>query len=371
MARAKKGHRYVSGLLSFAVILLLFILAIFIGAMLSYSYVKHARENFNNPKPISIPEGKRIYIDIPRGSRTDAIARILEQNELIKYPQLFKILSKINGFDGHYKSGTHIVSKDLSYDELMVVLKAEPEVRRLMFPEGLNVKQIYEIIANSALMNGGNVKGYIENKNTEFEYDFIGQRQQYLVRPDRLEGYMFPDTYDFDLGASPQIIVETFLNNFNKKLTAEHYERAEAIGMTLDEVITLASLIEREAKSENERFLVSGVFHNRLFGGRDDMRRLQSCATIQYVFYQRKGIMLRRISDEDTKVIDPYNTYLHEGLPPGPICNPGISAINAALYPDKTEYYFFVARGDGTHVFSKTYEEHQAAILEFGLNLMP
>ena len=371
MARAQKGHKYVSGLLTFCLVLLLFLLATSIGAILSFSYVKRARENFVNPKPIYIAADKRIYIDIPRGSGTDSISKILEEYELIKYPQLFKILSKINGFDGHYQSGTHIVSRDLSYDELMIVLKSDPEMVRLMFPEGLNVKQIYEVISDSALTRGDEVEDYVENPETDFSYDFLGWQNHYQTRQDRLEGYMFPDTYDFDLNASPKAIIDTFLTNFNRKLTAEHYERAEALGMTIDEVITLASLIEREAKSEDERFLVSGVFHNRLTGDDEDMRLLQSCASIQFIIYQRYGYMPRRITDDDTKISDPYNTYLHKGLPPGPICNPGISSINAALYPEQTDYYFFVARGDGSHVFTKTYDEHRKAILEYGLNLMP
>jgi len=357
--------------LSFSLVLLLFILAMFVGSVVAYSYVRRAQENFSNPKPVFIPEDRRIYIDIPRGSRTDSIAKILNEHELIKYPQLFKILSKINGFDGHYQSGTHIVSRDLSYDELMIVLKSDPETVRLMFPEGWNVRQIYDTLANSDLTNGAAVEDYVESRDTQFEYDFIGRQNRYQVRLDRLEGYMFPDTYDFDLGASPKAIVETFLSNFNRKLTADHYERAEALGMTIDEVVILASLIEREAKSEDDRFLMSGVFHNRLYGDDDSMRMLQSCASIQYVIYQRYGYMPRRITEEDTRIIDTYNTYMHKGLPPGPICNPGISSINAALYPERTDYYFFVARGDGSHVFSKTYEEHRAAILEYGLNLMP
>jgi len=380
MARARKGHKYVSGLLTFSLILLLFLLATFVGAIFSYTYVKHARENFNNPKPIYIPTDKQMIIDIPRGSGTDSIAKALEKNGLIKYPQLFKILSKINGFDGHYQSGSHIVSKDLSYDELMIVLKSDPELVRLMFPEGLNSLQIYDMLANSQLTHGKEIMAYVESRDSVFDYSFLeaagvheGQetRDIYLDRPDRLEGYLFPDTYDFDLNATPKQIIDTFLINFGKKLTPEYYEQAEAMGMTIDDVINLASLIEREAKNEDERFLVSGVFHNRLSGENSDVRRLQSCASIQYIFYQRNGYMLQRISDADTRVADPYNTYLHEGLPPGPICNPGISAINAALYPEQTDYYFFVSKGDGTHVFSKTYEEHQAAILEFGLNLMP
>ena len=371
MARAQKGRKYVSGLLTFGLALLLFMVAMFIGAVLSFTYVKKARENFNNPKPIYIPAESQIYLDIPRGSRTSSIADILKENELIQYPQLFKVLSKINGFDGHYRSGTHIVSKDLSYDELMIILKSEPETVRLMFPEGYNMKQVYEILANSELTGGGKIEKYIDSRDIGFDYEFLGGQHQYDVRPDKLEGYMFPDTYDFDLNASPKTIVDTFMNNFNKKLTDAHYERAEAMGMTMDDVIILASLIEREAKSEEDRFLVSGVFHNRLYGKDDSMRMLQSCASVQYIIYQRYGYMPKRITEEDTRITDPYNTYLHKGLPPGPICNPGISSINAALYPEQTDYYFFLARGDGTHVFTKTYEEHRKAILEYGLNLMP
>jgi len=371
MAKARKGRKYISGLLTFSLVLLLLLLATFVGAVVSYSYVRRAQENFSNPKPIYISESDRIYIDIPRGSRTDTIAKILQEYELIKYPQLFKVLSKINGFDGHYRSGTHIVSSELSYDELMIVLKSEPETIRIMFPEGNNARQIYKLLADSELMNGDIVEEYVESRDSEFDYDFLGRQNRYQVRRDRLEGYMFPDTYDFDLSASPKAIIETFLNNFNKKLTNEHYERAQELGMTMDEVITLASLIEREAKSEKDRFLVSGVFHNRLFGPDDNMRMLQSCASIQFIIYQKYGYMPRRITDADTRIADPYNTYTFKGLPPGPICNPGISSIKAALYPEQTDYYFFVARGDGSHVFTRTYEEHRLAIQEHGWNLMP
>ncbi|MDR3120141.1 MAG: endolytic transglycosylase MltG [Clostridiales bacterium] len=368
MARSRRGHKYVSGLLTFGLVLLLLLVAVSVGAMLSYSYVKRVQENFKNPKEIVIPASERMYIDIPRGSRTGDIADILEENGLIKYAQVFKILSKINGYDGSYKSGTHIVSKDLNYEELMMVLKGNPEILRLTFPEGMNARQFYQSFSDSALTHGKELKQYIEAADTEFDYAFLAELP---ARPDRLEGYLFPDTYDFDLNATPKQIIAMFLDNFERKLTEEHYARADEIGLTMDQVIILASIIEREAKSEADRFLVSGVFHNRLNSADEGMRRLQSCATIQYVYYQRNGIMLRRISDGNTKIVDPYNTYLHAGLPPGPISNPGISSINAALYPEETDYLYFVARGDGTHVFSRTYEEHQAAILEYGLNLLP
>jgi UPF0755 protein len=255
----------------------------------------------------------------------------------------------------------------------MMVLITDPEIVKLMFPEGLNARQVYDVLSKSQLTNGKDVRAYVqESIEGDFtDFAFLYGLHGLPERKDHLEGYLFPDTYDFDLNAAPKTIVETMLRTFGRKIPDEYYRRAQEMGMTMDDVVTLASIIEREAKDEADRFTISGVFHNRLASGDESMRRLQSCATIQYIFYQRDGVMLKQISDDDTRVADPYNTYTHAGLPPGPICNPGISSINAALYPDTTEYMFFVARGDGTHQFSRTYAEHQAAIEEYGLNLLP
>ena len=146
MAKARKGRKYVSGLLVFFLIILLLLLSTITGALLSYSYVRGAQASIKNPKQISIPVGQRIYLDIPSGSSTSKIADLLHDNELIKYPQIFKIMSKVNGYDGRFQSGTHIVSKELGYEELMMVLIQNPEILRLTFREGLNSKQVYQEI---------------------------------------------------------------------------------------------------------------------------------------------------------------------------------------------------------------------------------
>ena len=374
MARAQKGHKYVSGVLTFCLVILLLVAAAAAGGAFAYSYVKHAQslvelaeQNLKNPTPSAIPESRRIYFEIPSGSSTAKIADLLEKEGLIKNKQLFKILSKVNGFDGLYQPGTHIVARDMGYEQIMLALCARPEILRLMFPEGLNSSQVYGAIRKTALTNRNDVKSFVDSADFS-SYDFLDGLPK---RADRLEGYLFPDTYDYDLHATPRTIVETMLGNFNRKLTQEHRDRAAELGMTIDSVIILASIIEREAVTEEDRFVISGVFHNRLASANEDTRRLQSCATVQYVFYQRNGVMLRRISESDTRVMDPYNTYLHAGLPPGPICNPGISSINAALFPEETDYMFFVARGDGTHAFNTTYEGHLEAVREYGLNLLP
>jgi len=139
--------------------------------------------------------------------------------------------------------------------------------------------------------------------------------------------------------------------------------------MTVDEVIILASIIERETALPEERPIVSSVFHNRLKSSDPNLKKLESCATVQYVLYKTQGKMKEKLSDEDTKIDHPYNTYLYEGLPPGPICCPGLASIEAALYPDEeSEYLYFVAKGDGSHEFSRTLAEHLEAVKKYQSN---
>lgn len=139
--------------------------------------------------------------------------------------------------------------------------------------------------------------------------------------------------------------------------------------MTVDEVITLASIIERETKIPEEKEIVSSVFHNRLKSQDPSFKKLQSCATIQYILLQRDGKVKELLTYEDTQIDHPYNTYLHEGLPPGPLCSPGLDSIIAALYPnEESDYLFFVARGDGSHEFSRTLAEHEAAKQKYGVS---
>ena len=166
---------------------------------------------------------------------------------------------------------------------------------------------------------------------------------------------MFPDTYQFTANMSAHDILQVMLNRFDEIYTDKYQARAAELGMTTDEVVTLASVIEREAASPDEARLVSSVFHNRLKSS--DYPYLQSCATVQYVLKERKPVL----SVADTKIDSPYNTYQNKGLPVGPIASPGKSSLEAALYPADTDYLFFVVGKDGKTVFSKTYEEHLRA----------
>jgi UPF0755 protein len=168
-----------------------------------------------------------------------------------------------------------------------------------------------------------------------------------------LEGYLFPESYLITYGADSRDIVEMMVAHFFDVFTQDMKERAEELGFTMEEAVTLASLIEKEAACEHEKPIISGVYHNRLKKG----LLLQCDATIQYILPKRKP----RLFYSDLQIDSPYNTYIYKGLPPTPIASPGRSSIIAALWPASTDYLYFVARGDTTHIFSRTLEEHNEA----------
>lgn len=356
--KAKKKKRYI-----FPIILLLLIALTVGSSYYSFKYVMESTGNTGEEAEIIIPPEEQIAFEIPKGSGTKAIAELLKSEGIIKYPFLFQLLSKFHGYDGAYRSGTHMIAKGLEYEQLMKILSSKPVSVKVTIPEGYTYNQIVDLLAKNKLIDKDEFNRVAATE--KFEYKFL---EGVPAGEKRLEGFLFPDTYEFELNTSPKEIIETILNNFNNKFKEEYYKKAEELGMTPYEIVILASIIEREAKYADERDVISGVFYNRLNHKDQTLRKLQSCATIQYIYLNKTGEIKEIITEEDTKIDDPYNTYMYEGLPPGPISCPGESAIKAALYPDDNDYIYFAARGDGTHQFSKTYKEHQAAMRKYGLN---
>ena len=180
-----------------------------------------------------------------------------------------------------------------------------------------------------------------------------------------LEGFLFPDTYQVPKGASAQQLVSIMLSNFDQKIGSELWDKARAQGQNPYQLLIVASIVEREAQNADERPIIASVYLNRIKKG----MRLEADPTVQYAmgFQPEKGTWWKTpVSlDEYSKVISPYNTYINEGLPPTPICNPGRDAIRAAIDPAQTDYFFFLGKGDGSHVFAKTFEEHQANIAKY------
>ncbi len=355
--KRKKG----SGLKSFLVYFLIFTLLFTITCAVSYSLILKAENVADEDTEVIVDAVNGIEITIPRGSSTSDIANILKENEIISWPSIFKLQSKINGYDDTYMSGKHIVSKDLNYDQLMRVLSSNPVSINVTIREDYYLDQVLDTLSNKKLIDKNN---FIKSmKNEKFDYDFI---EQIPEREDKLEGYLFPDTYFFDPNSTDREIITKFLDNFDTKFKLDYYARAQELNMTVDQIITLASIIEKEATLPEEKSIISSVFHNRLKSKDPSLKKLQTDATLQYILYKKEGKIKEKLSTKDTQIDHPYNTYIYEGLPPGPICNPGLESIEAALYPDEESlYYYFVARGDGSHEFSKTLSEHEAAVKKY------
>ena len=295
----------------------------------------------------------------------EEIGRKLMEMGVIENVTLWTLMSRINGYDGQYKSGTHYVIKGLNFDELMWNLTQEPQTVRITFREGLNYLQVKEVLRQNGVIFNEDEMDRLMNTPSEFlDYDLVKQIPANAPGRDwMLEGYLFPDTYDFDVNVSEKRIIETFLSNTERRLRADYRERAEYLGMTTDEIVTLASVIEMESSRSNERYIVSRVFYNRM----EQEMLLQSCATVNYLRAQIGKPPVFIVTNEDLKMDSPYNTYITGGLPPGPIANPSLEAIRAALYPDteSTDVLFFAAIGNGANVFAATYEEHQQNIEEY------
>ncbi len=366
-ANAPKGkkHKKLKRFMIFLFVIVLLIAVAVIFGTVSYEYVMKNYLDASTQPEIVIDESEGLEFVIEKGATTSNIAKKLMDNGLIENETVFKLLSKINGYDGTYKSGTHIVKKDLTYDEMMRVLSSNAVTRKVMIPEGKTFTQIVDILYNNKIIK--DKEAFIKSANTEvFDYDFL------KGLPDRqykLEGYLFPDTYEYDYNASDREILTKMLDNFDNKFK-EQYRLMIAnlpVEMTMDKVVIMASIIEREAKDPDDRHIIAGVLYNRLKNKDQTLRKLQVDATIQYILLKTTGSYKDRVLYEDLEIDDPYNTYLYEGLPPGPICSPGEASIKAAVNPDSTSYLYYVAKGDGSgsHAFAKTFKEHQANIKKY------
>jgi len=292
--------------------------------------------------------GKEVVVTVPAGAGTEKIAALLEKDGLIHSKFFYRAMSKLRGVDGRYNFGKFKLNRGAGYEEIFDVLTQSGEnvnVVKVTIPEGYEIYKIADLLEAKGLIDKD--KFYYLVDYGEFDYEFVKEIPE---RDNRLEGYLFPSTYEFAANDEYGIINE-MLMQFDK-LYKKYKERAKEMNMTMDEAVTLASIVEREAMGAEDRKLVSSVFHNRLESS--SYPYLQSCATVQYVLRERKPVL----SVEDTKIDSPYNTYINKGLPIGPIASPGEAALEAALNPAQSEYLFFVLGSDGKHHFSKTFGEH-------------
>ncbi len=296
-----------------------------------------------------VNSGEPQLVRIAEGSSVDDITTLLYRKSLIRDPRAFKLMLKLEGLAGSLQAGVFEISPGMSGEEIARhIASGEIAVRRLTIPEGLTLRQIGERVAEAELVQ----------EAAQFEQAAVAETVAGAVSmplPDgHLEGYLFPETYDFCCDLRPDPIIKRMVQELEKRFYEPHREEIAQRGLSLHEIITLASLVEREAQVDEERALIAGVIQNRLDRG----MKLQIDATVQYALPEHK----ERLVYEDLEIDSPYNTYLHRGLPPGPIASPGVKSLMAALRPAETEAFFYVARSDGTHIFSPTYEQHQRAI---------
>lgn len=290
-----------------------------------------------------------VSLEIAEGSGSSSVAQMLKDKGIIKYPVLFKIQSKLGGYDGSFQPGALTVSNGMSYNQILdLIITPNRGTVKIVIPEGYEVKQIAQKLDEAGLVGWQDF--YAALNPQDYDYRFLKDLPQ---RDGVMEGYLFPATYEIPYGMSAHDIIDLMLSAFNNQFKDEYYSKAQEMGMSVDEIITMASIIEREA-GDGEKPKVAGVFYNRI---KSNMK-LQSCATVQYILGERKPVL----SIADTQIDSPYNTYKYPGFPVGPICNPGIESIEAALYPELTDAYYFVLGKNGEHIFSKTYEEHLAAM---------
>lgn len=300
-----------------------------ISAYLSYNIIVIGNDVFAFVKP----ETEKTISVTTTMSNSD-VAKLLKKNGVINFEWVFEFYAKNRYEKAPYLTGDFTVKPSMNYDEIIKTLKyvkVERQIVKITIPEGYTADQIIDILVSQGI---GKKEKFVDViNNYGFKHEFIKKLNALPKSPDRkyrLEGYLFPDTYLFYKDDSEISVINKLLNNFESKFDDSFYERCDEIGMSFDQVIILASMIEAEARLPIDLELVSSVFHNRLKSTKADYKKMQCDATIQYFLPERKEVL----PIIDTLIDHPYNTYIYEGLPPGAIGNPGIDAITASLWPD-------------------------------------
>ncbi len=294
-------------------------------------------------RPTHLPAVQEI--NIQPGMSARRIGAVLEERGLIRSARVFQWTTRLQGRAHQLEAGTyHLSGTSNIFGIIQDLLEAPVRFRRITIPEGLTRHEVAGLLQRHAEIDSARFVALSEDPSLI--------RQLELDAP-TLEGYLFPETYFFDLETTEKDVIRLMVEEFHNVFADSLQLRLGLLDLTLHQVVILASIVEREARIEKERSLISAVFQRRLAYN----RRLESCATVEYAL----GVHKKRLTNADLQVDSPFNTYRHHGLPPGPIGNPGLASILAILYPEETDYLYFVARGDGGHIFSRTNEEHEQA----------
>ncbi|WP_127579613.1 endolytic transglycosylase MltG [Paenibacillus koleovorans] len=303
---------------------------------------------------------EQVELTIEPGTGSAGIADQLETKGLIRDAFIFKVYLKYKGEGSRFQAGTYAIATGTTLDDIIAMLNAgdtvKAEMVRFTIPEGFTVLQIADKLASQGAVNRDVFLQTAEDKAMFVAtHPWIAQIPDSASMKHRMEGYLFPETYEMKKGSTEKDIVERMLQELDRKLAGlpvDWKDKLQASGLTFHQMMTIASLVEREVAVDAERTLVAGVIHNRM----KQSMKLQIDATVQYALDAPKD----RLFEKDLLIEHPYNTYYVQGLPPGPIASPSLKSIQAALYPAETKYLYYVTKKDGTqaHYFAETYQQH-------------
>jgi UPF0755 protein len=313
-------------------------------------YLRFRQDDISRP---ASDDPTPVVFTVEPGETAGDIALRLKRLGLITDAELFRQLARYHKADSKLEAGRYELRADMTMGEIIEALQhGRLDEIAVTIPEGWRAEQIAEMLAQEVGVDGNEFLSLVQGG--PFDYEFLQNRPPEVT----LEGFLFPDTYLLPVQPTAFDIIERMLANFDQRFTAQMRQAAVEQEMTIYQVVTLAAIVEREAVVPEERPIIAGVFLNRLGEGMN----LDSCPTVQYALgYQEDTGQWWKTPltlEELDRVNSPYNTYLHQGLPPGPICNPGLASMLAVLEPVETDYLYFLAKGDGSHAFATTFEEH-------------
>lgn len=335
--------------------------------IVGFSIAQLVKINFYDMVAVGRESGK-VQIQIPRNATGAQVGQILYESGVINKPSFFALYAKVTKSENFFQYGTYEIEQDMDYEALINYMQSnlnrlDNETTRVTITEGMSVLQIAQHLQDHNICT---VDEILDTANNSEFFDIYSVIQEISNDSDRyylLEGYLFPDSYDFYTGENPIDALSKMLNTFRSKITQEMRDKAASMNLTMDQVITLASMIQAEAADVNDMSLISSVFHNRLNNGAEaGTTTLDSDPTVWYPYHTQEDVP----AEQSEQFVSRYNTYQLEGLPPGPICNPGMDAIQAALNPRTTDYYYFFHH-DGQAYYSQTLEEHNQKMMELGL----
>ena len=299
-----------------------------------------------------VKDDKDVILEVEENTKISKLSSQLDKEDVVNYGLIFKIFLLVTDKDGDVLAGSYKLSPSMDYAQIARSLRNSDtqDTVTVTIPEGYTITQIKQTLVENGVCSQEDLNQALNNY--PFKHEFLEDK----LPPSQnwLEGYLFPDTYTFyKNGDAVKDVINKMLNNFDNRFDENIINGAEELGISIEDAVIIASLIEREAKVAEEFSMISGVIHNRL--NSSSFPYLEIDASLLYGLGRTSGELTKADLQTDT----PYNTYLHEGLPPTPICNPGYNALYAATHPDEHDYYFYVAMPDGSHLFASTNSKHE------------